>query len=128
MNSNVNIVANFFVTAPLSVGFTGWYVGGTKVDTTTKGNTVVARIVVSGGSAGQYTMRIRRDIAWADDQTVKELTFNHDGTPLTRELSFIPPYATGEASTNGYHIDLIKDGYIVWTLTNAYPPRLRVTR
>jgi hypothetical protein len=71
---------------------------------------------------------IRRDIVWADDQTVKELIFNHDGTPSTRELSFTPPYATGESSTDGYHIDLVKDGNIIWTLTDAYPPRLRVSK
>ncbi|MBA7585859.1 hypothetical protein ES708_27849 [subsurface metagenome] len=110
-----------------SVNFIGWYVDGTKVNATTKDETVTARITLSGGDAGQYQLRIRRDIVWASDETVNELLFSYDGVSDTIVLSFTPPYATGEASTDGYHIDLIKDGYIVWTLTDAYPPRLRVT-
>ena len=130
MDSNKEVVANFalITEGPLSVTFDGWYVSGIKVTTTNKGSTVIARIVVSGGNAGQYKMRIRRDIVWADDQTVQELTFNYDGAESIREVSFIPPYATSEASTDGYHIDLIKDGVTIWTLVDAYPPRLRVTK
>lgn len=112
---------------PLSVNFDGWYVDGVEVSTVAKGKTVTARIVVTGGSAGQITMRIRRDISWGSDQTVKQLSFNHNGISTIMELSFVPPYATGEASTNGYHIDLQKGGYEIWTLVNNYPPRLRVT-
>lgn len=111
----------------LSVNFDGWYVDGSKVNTTTKDKTVTGRITLSGGDPGQYKMRIRRDIRWADDETVNELSFSYDGVSATKELSFTPPYATDEASTDGYHIDLIKDGYKVWTLIDAYPPRLRVT-
>ncbi len=72
-------------------------------------------------------MRIRRDIAWASDETVASLSFSYDGVSQTKSLSFNPPYATGEANTDGYHIDLLKDDYTIWTLTDAYPPRLRVT-
>jgi len=102
-------------------------VDGNKVNTTNKDKTVTARITLSGGDAGQYMMRIRRDIVWVSDETVNELLFSYDGVSDTIALSFTPPYATGEASTDGYHVDLLKDGYIVWTLANAYPPRLRVT-
>lgn len=125
MNSNKNIIANF-TAGQLSVSFVGWYVGGTKVNTATKGSSIVARITVSGGSPGQYKMRVRRDIVWADDQTVNELTFTHEGALSTKDLAFVATYATGESSTDGYHIDLVKDGYVVWTLSDAYPPRLRV--
>lgn len=110
-----------------SVNFEGWYVDGSKVNTTTKDKTVTARLTLSGGNPGQYKIRIRRDIRWADDTTVNELSFSYDGVSATKELSFTPPYATDEASTDGYHIDLLKDGYKVWTMVNAYPPRLRVT-
>lgn len=127
MNSNKSVTANFsIIPSPLSVTLDGWYVGGSKVTTAVKGNTVAARIILSGGSPGQYRMRIRRDIAWVEDETVNETTFSYSGTSLTRELSFIPPYATNEASTNGYHVDLVKDGSEIWALPNAYPPRLRV--
>lgn len=72
-------------------------------------------------------MRIIRDIYWAVDQTVDETDFSFDGMSVTKELSFTPPYAYNEDYTLGYHIDLIKDGYAVWTMVNTYPPRLRVT-
>jgi hypothetical protein len=114
-------------TLAFMVNFDGWYVGGSEVTTASKDDTVTARITLTGGDPGQYTIRIRRDIVWASDETVNELTFNYDGVSATKELSFSPPYATGEASTDGYHIDLVKDGYTVWTLANVYPPRLQVT-
>jgi hypothetical protein len=110
----------------LTVDFDGWYVGGSEVTTASKGDVVTARITLTSGDSGQYTIRIRRDIVWASDETVNELLFSYGGASDTITLSFTPPYATGEANTDGYHIDLVKDGYIVWTLTDAYPPRLRV--
>ena len=114
-------------TLAFGVNFDGWYVGGSEVTTASKDDIVTARISLTGGDSGQYTIRIRRDIVWASDETINELLFNYDGVSDTIALSFTPPYATGEASTDGYHIDLVKDGYIVWTLADAYPPRLRVT-
>ncbi len=112
---------------PLSVNFDGWYVGGAKVNSTAKQNTVIARISLSNGDPGQYKLRVRRDISLADDTTVIEKSFDYVGTSATIELSFKPPYSTNEASTNGYHLDIVKDGYVIWTLTNSYPPRLKVT-
>jgi hypothetical protein len=113
---------------PLSVTFNGWYVGSNKVTTASKNSTVIARLALSAGNSGQYKMRIRRDVALAEDSTVSELLFNYDGIATTRELIFTPPYATNEAGTNGYHVDLTKDGTTLWTLDNSYPPRLRVTK
>jgi len=110
-----------------SVNFEGWYVNGSKVDTTTKDKTVTARMTLTGGDAGQYEMRIIRDIKWAPDKTVDEISFSYNGVSASKELSFTPPYAYGEDYTLGYHIDLLKDGYTVWTMVNAFPPRLRVT-
>ena len=112
---------------PFTVSFNGWYVDGIKVDAATKGETVVTRITLSGGEAGQYKVRVRRDIAWAGDATITESSFSYDGTSIAKELAFIPPYASDEASTNGYHLDLLKGGDTLWTLTNDYPPRLWVT-
>ncbi|MCK4354660.1 MAG: hypothetical protein KAW83_05340 [Dehalococcoidia bacterium] len=115
------------VVEELSANFGGWYVDGSRVNTTTKGKSVTARIALSGGDPGQYKLRVRRDILWASDKTVNELSFSYDGVSATKELSFNPPYAIDEASTVGYHVDLVKDGYTVWTLINSYPPRLRVS-
>lgn len=113
---------------PLSVTFVGWYVASLKVDSTSKNNTIVGRIHLEGGSPGTYQMRIRRDIVWADNDTVASLQFDYNGAQTTVQISFKPPYATGENSTDGYHIELVKNGAIVWTLSDAYPPRLRATR
>ena len=112
---------------PFAVSFNGWYVGSDKVDTATKGETVTVRLSLSGGSLGEYTIRIRRDITWATDQTVAELPLSYDGIYVSKELSFVPEYATGESSTEGYHIDILKDGSNIWSMTDAYPPRLTVT-
>ncbi len=126
MNSDKNITANF-TTGPLSITFDGWYVEGSEVTTASKDDTVIARISLLGGDSGQYKIRIRRDIRWATDETIDELTFSYDGVSATKELSFSPPYATDEASTDGYLIDLMQDGYTVWDMVNSYPPRLLVT-
>ena len=111
----------------LSVNFDGWYVNGSNVSTTDKGSTVTARITISDGDAGQYSMRIRRDVSLSSDETVSELSFSYDGGSATESISFYPPYATNESNTNGYHVDLLKGGNTVWTLGDSYPPRLMVT-
>jgi len=82
---------------------------------------------MSGGIAGQYQLRIRRDISSGKDATVNEIPFDYNGISIIKELSFSPPYATNELSTNGYHVDILKDGNTLFTLINAYPPRLRVS-
>lgn len=110
----------------LSINFDGWYVGSSLVTTANKSDTVIAKLTLSGGST-HYIMRIRRDISWASDETVKHLILDYDGSSVTVELSFTPPYATNESGTNGYHIDLL-DGSTttIWTMTDNYPPRLTV--
>jgi hypothetical protein len=113
--------------SPLSVAFDGWYVSRAKVDSTTKGQTVTAKLTLSGGTPGEYTIRVMRAITLATDQTVAQLPLSYDGTSTSKELSFVPAYATGESSTQGYQISIVKDGSYIWTMANAYPPRLRVT-
>lgn len=112
---------------PLSINFKGWYVDGSKVNTTTKDKTVTARITLSGGDPRQYEIRIRRDITWVPDSTVNSITFSYNGASVVMELFFIPPYATSEHGTRGYHVDLRKDGHTMWTMAGTYPPKLRVT-
>jgi TRAP-type transport system periplasmic protein len=116
-----------FGPAPLSVTFDGWYANGVKVTTAARNTTVIPRLTMSGGIAGQYQLRIRRDISSGKDATVNEIPFDYNGISIIKELSFSPPYATNELSTNGYHIDILKDGNTLFTLINAYPPRLRVS-
>jgi len=112
---------------PLSISFDGWYVNGSQITTANEGDTVTAVVSLSGGEADDYTIQIRRDISFGADETVKQASFSYDGSSTARQVSFIPPYATGESSTNGYHIDILKDGLSVWSMTNNYPPRLRVS-
>ncbi|MCL0070592.1 protein kinase [Dehalococcoidia bacterium] len=116
--------------------FDGWYVDGSEVNTTSEDKTVTARITLQWGDPGRYRMRIRRDVAWGFDETVKELEFDYDGGVATKELSFQPPYATNENDTAGYHVNIQRYrlplftllGWwdTVWTLEDAYPPRLKV--
>jgi len=101
-------------------------VDGVKITTATTDDTVTARITLSGGEATLYKMRVKRDIVWATDEVIKELSFDYNGVSATKQLSFNPPYATGEASTDGYFVVLVKGSYEVWGLVNAFPPRLRV--
>jgi hypothetical protein len=112
---------------PLSISFDGWFVNGSQITTANKGDTVTAVVSLSGGEADNYTIQIRRDISFGADEIVKQASFSYDGSSLARQVSYIPPYATGESSTNGYHIDILKDGSNVWSMTNNYPPRLRVS-
>jgi hypothetical protein len=112
---------------PLSISFDGWFVNGSQITTANKGDTVIAVVSLSGGEAGNYTIQIRRDISFGADETVKQASFSYDGSSTERQVSFIPPYATGESSTNGYHIDILKDSLTIWTMANNYPPRLRVS-
>lgn len=112
---------------PFSVEFNGWYINGIKVTTAKKGNPTIARITLSGGNSGQYTIRIRRGVNGLPDQTITSLSFQYDGFSSIKELQFIAAYATGESYTEGYHIDVMKDGVNIWTMSNSYPPRLKVS-
>lgn len=112
----------------LTISFDGWYADGTVVTSVAKGKPVVARLALSGGYSGQYSIRIRRAVSSAADQTVAEQSFSYNGISASPQLSFVPPYATTEASTQGYHVDLSRDGAIVWSLGNTYPPRLKVSK
>lgn len=111
---------------PLTVSFAGWYVGVNSVYTAKKDQPVSTGITLTGGSEGQYTLHVRRDVA-GSDQSVQQITFNYDGTSAIQELIFSPPYATEESGTRGYYLDLYKDGKFVWSLSGNYPPRLTVT-
>jgi len=115
------------ISTSINVSFTGWYVDGSPVTIAEDGDAVTAKVTLSDGDSGAYTIRVRRDVSSGTDQTVQEETFNYDGSSTARQVSFIPPYATGESSTNGYHIDILKDSLTIWTMANNYPPRLRVS-
>ncbi len=104
----------------------GWYVGSTSVTSVNKGTAVTASISLSGGTAGSYTLEVRRDIDLSTDQTVQTLAFDYSGSNATKTVSFVASYATGESGNNGYHLDLLFGTNTVWTMTDAYPPRLKV--
>jgi hypothetical protein len=122
----IHSVSKTVEATPLSISFLGWYVQGIRIDSSTKGQTVTAKLSLSGGGSGEYIMRIRRDISWSSDEDIQALSFYYDGISATKEMSFVPPYATNEASTNGYFIYLVRSGTIIWEQLNTYPPRLRV--
>jgi hypothetical protein len=85
-------------------------------------------LTITGGTAGVYTIRVRRDISLWTDEDIQEISFNYNGVSKVISISFVPPYATNESSTNGYFIYLIYNGNTLWTMDNSYPPRLLVTK
>ncbi len=111
--------------SPLNIA-AGWYVNGNPVTIAKKTDTVTAMVTFSGGYSGIYTIRVRRDIRFSLDQTIQELSFTYDGPNTVQEISFVPPLATNEDFTDGYHIDISKNGLSIWTMTDFYPPRLMV--
>jgi hypothetical protein len=90
----------------IPIVFKGWYVDSARVNQATKGTAVAAKFIKPGGSAGTYKIRIRRHVVslWTVDQIVEELPFEFTGNPVY----------------------LIKDGYVIWEMGKAYPPRLKV--
>jgi hypothetical protein len=111
----------------ISIEFSGWFVGNSPVTSAKKSDNVIAKLIFSWGQSGSYTIEVRRDISWAPDETITQLQFVYDGYSSTQQISFIPPYMTDEAGTNGYHIDILRGSDTIWTMQNSYPPRLRVT-
>ena len=112
--------------ASLSVQFDGWFADSSGVRTAGKSDTITAKLTLSDGDAGTYTIRIIRDISLAADETIADLSFDYNGSSATKELIFIPPYATGESNTNGYLVHLLHGDNTIWTMTDDYPPRLTV--
>ena len=47
-----------------------------------------------------------------------EISFIYDGTSAIQDIKFSPQYATQEAGTRGYYLDLFKDGKYLWSLGN----------
>lgn len=111
----------------ISIEFNGWFVGDSSVTSVKKSDNVIVNLTFLWGQAGSYTIEVRRDISGGFDETITELQFIYDGYSSTQQISFKPPYMTDEASTNGYHIDVLRSGDTIWTMPNSYPPRLRVT-
>jgi hypothetical protein len=126
-NTGSGLTPNKLGNKPPTVYFNGWYLFDRSVNSVPKNSTLLARITLSGGDPGQYKTQVIRDVNLASDETTKELPFTYDGISATKEISFSPTYSTKEANTNGYQVNLEKNGDTIWTLTNAYPPRLRVT-
>jgi hypothetical protein len=115
-------------TGPLSIGFAGWYTGGDSISSIKKGLEVTGAITLAGGSAGSYSLRAERDAAGLNDEMVKEINFDYDGTSAIQQIKFTPQYGLDESSTRGYYLDLYKDGKYLWSLGGNYPPKLQVTR
>ncbi|MDV2988839.1 MAG: fibronectin type III domain-containing protein [Dehalogenimonas sp.] len=106
---------------PLSIVFDGWYVSGAKVTSARVGQNVTAKLTVTGGAAGAYTLQIYRDISLFPDQLTKDVTFTYNGNSTTIEITFTPNVASG------YHYSLT-NGISIWSQDQpTYPPRLQVT-
>lgn len=139
MDSEKYIVAIFKPLIPLSVTFDGWYVNGVRVDTAQKGDSIEGRIMLTGGVPGRYKLCSYRDLGGGNKEAVYGYTcqdFTYDGSSATVIKGFIASKASGEAGTVGYYlclgrydslVDELPDDKVVWTMPNAYPPRITVT-
>ena len=126
-NSTGHLINSVQQTRSPTVTFS-WYVDDSIVTLAPKSGTVDARVVISNALNGHYILYVWRDISWDFDETVASLGFDYPGGSLTEDLAFVPIYATGEASTNGYYMELVQStpSQNTWDMANAYPPRLRV--
>lgn len=115
------------VKGPLAVNFAGWRSGTSAVNKVAKGQSVIGMITMTGGSAGDYTLAVKRDIEGSNDKEVAKLDFNYDGASCIQGILFTPETATGESATRGYYLELTRDNQFVWSLSGTYPPRLTVT-
>ncbi len=106
------------------LGFDGWFTSSGNVEAVNVGQQVTARMTLKDGRAGQYIMRVWRAIGAGHDEILTQSSFIYDGKFASREISFSPAYAIGEAGTRGYSIDLVGNGEQVWAMPNTYPPRL----
>ncbi|MHB8086405.1 MAG: hypothetical protein ACYDHZ_11320, partial [Dehalococcoidia bacterium] len=111
---------------PFSIGFAGWYREDTPASNVDVGQQVNAIINLKGGSSGQCIVRIWRSIETGHDEIAAQWGFKYDGVEGSGQISFAPSYAVGESGTQGYYVDLMKDGAQVWVMPDGYPPRLMV--
>jgi len=116
-----------WIFSEISIEFNGWFISDNLVTSANKSDNIIGKLKFLWGQSGSYTIRVIRDISWAFDETITELKFTYDGYSSTQQISFKPPYMTDEASTNGYHIDILRGNETIWTMPNSYPPRLRIT-
>jgi hypothetical protein len=114
------------VSGPLKIGFIGWFKSVNAIITIQKGKDITTGITMAGGDAGEYVLHVKRDIVGLNDESVAEIIFNYDGTSALQEIRFNPEYATREAATRGYYLDLYQDNKFIWSLSGSYPPRLTV--
>ncbi|MGA2158415.1 MAG: transglutaminase-like domain-containing protein [Dehalococcoidia bacterium] len=125
-NSQPALVMQQDVQPPFSIGFAGWYREDAPASTVDVGQQVSAIINLKGGSPGQCIVRIWRSIETGHDEVAAQWGFKYDGVEGSGQISFAPSYAVGESGTQGYYLDLMKDGAQVWTMPDGYPPRLTV--
>lgn len=116
------------ISGPLNVGFIGWYTSVNALSTLQAGLEVITGITLCGGDAGEYILYVKRDIVGLNDEAVAEISFSYLGNSALQEIRFVPEYATQEAGTRGYYLELYKDNTYIWSLRGNYPPRLTVTR
>jgi hypothetical protein len=117
----------------LSVEDGYWVVNGQRTSSANVGDQVDANVLVKavGGSvSGIVTVKVRKDIILAPDKDHFQSSFTvslreGESTRLTFAWS---PDEPSEASLRGYHLEVLFGGNSIWTMDDAYPPRLTVSR
>jgi len=115
----------------LSLVETYWTVDGLRVTKCKVGEEVVAHIILKASNApveGTVRIKIRKDLVLRPDEDIKISSFTISlRKDELREytLTFTPSEPSG-TSLRGYFIEI--EGEISWTMPDAYPPRLTVSK
>ncbi len=109
-----------------------WTDEGVEITQTVKGNKIKAHVnfkASEGYLEGNAKIVVRRDISWGFDEDyatkTESININKDET-YDLWIDWTPQKATGEDSTNGYHLEFWWNGEKKWTMDDSYPPRLKV--
>lgn len=117
----------------LSIEDAYWVVDGRRTSTAKVGDHVEANVIVraEGESiSGNVIVKVRKDIVLAPDKDYFYSSFaislrDSESTCLT--LTWIPDEAS-EGSLRGYHLEVSLNDDTIWTMDDAYPPRLSVSK
>jgi uncharacterized protein YycO len=113
--SRLAVQASTTTVLPFSVTSYSW---SPKVITV--GASATISITLSGGTAGNYSLEVMKDISLAEDQVITSFSINHTGNTISKSFSFTP------SAGGSYYVHLVFQGSTIWSQPND-SSRLRVT-
>jgi len=92
-----------------SVAFTSYFFSPASI---TAGQSSTGSVVVTGGSAGTYTLAFWQDVTLGFDNSMAKYTFQHNGVSTTLSKSFTPP------GPGTYHMSVEFGTSTLWSQPN----------